>query len=151
MQSKTKKHPHRDKTYHYLPYRTDSDFEISIFNQILTLQDFNDFGLEIYYNGESNLTNFRIFTYKDNISLGYYTPDFLIIKRIKNKINKILILETKGAVFSKNFEDKKNFMQEFININNKEYGYNRFEFLYIEDSNEKAIIEIDKKLKDFFS
>lgn len=151
MQSKTKKHPHRDKTYHYLPYRTDSDFEISIFNQILTLQDFNDFGLEIYYNGESNLTNFRIFTYKDNISLGYYTPDFLIIKRIKNKIDKILILETKGAVFSKNFEDKKNFMQEFININNKEYGYNRFEFLYIEDSNEKAIIEIDKKLKDFFS
>lgn len=151
MQSKTKKHPHRDKTYHYLPYRTDSDFEISIFNQILTLRDFNDFGLEIYYNGESNLTNFRIFTYKDNISLGYYTPDFLIIKRIKNKIDKILILETKGAVFSKNFEDKKNFMQEFININNKEYGYNRFEFLYIEDSNEKAIIEIDKKLKDFFS
>lgn len=153
MQSKTKKHPHKDKTYHYLPYRTDSNFEISIFNQILTLQDFNDLGLEIYYNGESNLTNFRILTYKDNMNLGRYTPDFLIIKRNKaksNKIDKILILETKGAGFSKNFEDKRNFMKEFVDINNKQYGYNKFEFLYIEDSNEKAIIEIGKKLKEFF-
>ena len=153
MQSKTKKHPHKDKTYHYLPYRTDSNFEISIFNQILTLQDFNDLGLEIYYNGEENLTNFRILTYKDNINLGRYTPDFLIIKRNKNKdkIDKILILETKGAGFSKNFEDKRNFMREFIDINNNRFGYNKFEFLYIEDSNKEAIIEIDKKLKEFFS
>ena len=153
MQSKTKKHPRKDKTYHYLPYRTDSNFEISIFNQILTLQDFNDLGLEIYYNGEENLTNFRILTYKDNINLGRYTPDFLIIKRNKNKdkIDKILILETKGAGFSKNFEDKRNFMREFIDINNNRFGYNKFEFLYIEDSNKEAIIEIDKKLKEFFS
>lgn len=153
MQSKTKKHPYKDKTYHYLPYRTDSAFERDIFNQILTLQDFNDLGLEIYYNGESNLTNFRILTYKDNMNLGRYTPDFLIIKRSKNKdkIDKILILETKGEGFSKNFEDKRNFMKEFIDINNNKYEYNRFEFLYIEDSNEKTIIEIGKKLKEFFS
>ncbi|MGX2971133.1 hypothetical protein [Helicobacter sp. T3_23-1059] len=143
----------KDKTFHYLPYRTDSAFEKDIFTRILNLQDFKDLNLELYYNGDSHLTEFRIQTYKNNAKLGLYTPDFLILKREKGVISKVLILETKGEGYTLNFKDKKDFMKDFIESNNEKYGYKKFEFLYIEDSQSVAsqIAQIQHTLEVFFS
>lgn len=144
---------HKDETFHYLPYRTDSAFEREIFTQILSLQDFKDLNLEIYYNGDSSLTQFRIQTYKNNAKLGLYTPDFLILKRENNIISKVLILETKGEGYALNFKDKKDFMKDFVESNNEKYGYAKFDFLYIDDSQnkEQQIAQIHNALQAFFN
>lgn len=143
---------HKDESFHYLPYRTDSKFERDIFTQILLLQDFKDLNLEIFYNGDSHLTAFRIQTYKNNAKLGLYTPDFLILKREKGIILKVLILETKGEAYALNFKDKKDFMSEFIALNNEKYGYKKFDFLYLDDSSNltQQILQIEHALKTFF-
>lgn len=143
---------HKDESFHYLPYRTDSKFERDIFTQILLLQDFKDLNLEIFYNGDSHLTAFRIQTYKNNAKLGLYTPDFLILKREKGIILKVLILETKGEAYALNFKDKKDFMSEFIALNNEKCGYKKFDFLYLDDSSNltQQILQIEHALKTFF-
>ena len=44
-------------------------------------------------------------------------------------------IETKGEGFAPAFADKKAFMEtEFIRKNNEQFGYKRFEFLYLEDT-----------------
>ena len=67
------------------------------------------------------LTEFKIKCYKHNGNkwqyLGMYTPDFLIIKRKDGKINKAIIVETKGEIYANDsmFKEKRSFMeQEFI-------------------------------------
>lgn len=131
----------KDKTYHYLPYRFDSNFEILFFTEILKIRDFNSKGLEIYYNGDRGLTDFKIRCYKQRgkswLSVGHYTPDFLIIKRIDGKIHQAIIVETKGLGYAgdRNFIEKKTFMETFFcKENNSKFGYNRFDYLYLEDS-----------------
>ena len=116
------------------------------------MQDFKDLNLEIFYNGDSHLTAFRIQTYKNNAKLGLYTPDFLILKREKGIILKVLILETKGEAYALNFKDKKDFMSEFITLNNEKYGYKKFDFLYLDDSSNltQQILQIEHALKTFF-
>ena len=147
----------KDKTYHYLPYKTDSNFEIEFLNGILTHKPFIDSDLEILYNGDEVLTEFKIKTYKGKEQnwqyLGSYTPDFLILKREKNKINKVLIIETKGEGFAKNFKDKKYFMENFfIPKNNEVFGYNKFDFLYLQDdlSVPERINLAHDKIEEFF-
>ena len=69
--------------------------------------------------------------------VGIYTPDFLIIKRKDGKIHKIIVVETKGEIYAKDptFKDKKAFMEtEFSKQNNSAYGYQRFDYLYLEDT-----------------
>ena len=64
-----------------------------------------------------------------------YTPDFLIIQRGDGAIHKAVIVETKGAGFEKDFADKKTFMETaFLQKNNEQFGYQRFEFLYLPDT-----------------
>ncbi|GHV70433.1 hypothetical protein FACS189420_1510 [Bacteroidia bacterium] len=125
-------------TYHYLPYRFDSSFEWRFLKEVLSLQDFKNKGLEIYFNGDDNLTDFQIACYKkQNQSwryIGKYIPDFLIIKRNDNTIYQAIIIETKGGVYADKFKDKRDFMTEFIRQNNAQFNYNRFDFLYLEDS-----------------
>ena len=87
--------------------------------------------------------------------IGLYTPDFLIIKREKNMINKVLIVETKGKGFStqQEFLDRRNYVEnDFIKFNNKKYGYSKFDYLYIEDTlKDNDIIEkLNEKIKNFF-
>jgi len=147
----------KDKTYHYLPYKTDSEFEIEFLNQILESKPFKNSDLEILYNGDEILTEFTIKTYKNNEFgwqyIGNYTPDFLILKRKSNKIYQVLVVETKGEGFAKNFVDKKNFMEKFfVPKNNEKFGYGRFEFLYLQDNltrPERIDITINK-IEDFF-
>lgn len=137
-----------DKTYHYLPYRFDSSFEISYFSDSLHAI-IRDKQLEFYFNGDDNLTDFKIRCYKKSGKnwslLGNYTPDFLVISRDGNdKIKQILIIETKGEGFAPKFAECKKFMEEeFVKLNNERFGYNRFSFLYIEDTLTQA--EQDKK------
>ncbi|MNI45745.1 hypothetical protein D3C73_1001850 [compost metagenome] len=134
-------HPMKDKSFHYLPYKTDSSFEQLFLEEVLTLSSIIEKGLEVYYNGDRSLTEFKIKCFKKNdnkwIYIGVYTPDFLIICRKNDKIHKAIILETKGRIYASDpkFKDKKAFMEtEFKSKNNDKYGYERFDYLYLEDS-----------------
>lgn len=150
----------KDKTFHYLPYVfIQSSFEKEVLEKILTLNKFKLNHLEIYYNGDRNIASFRIECYKTEDrkikKVGLYTPDFLILRRDKdNIIDKVLMIETKGKGYSKqqDFIDRRNYVEnEFIKFNNRKFGYNKFDYLYIEDTlSEKEILsKINDKLTIF--
>ncbi len=127
--------------------------------KVLSLYKFKTNNLEIYYNGDHNIASFRIECYKNEErkikKVGLYTPDFLILRRDKNnKIDKVLIVETKGKGYSKQeeFLDRRKYVEnEFIKFNNKKFGYNKFDYLYLEDNlTESDIIsKINDKLNIF--
>lgn len=132
-------HPERKKTYHYLPYRFDSGLEMDYFSQSI-LPIIKNKELEVYFNGDDTLTEFKIDCYKQTGKewryIGKYVPDFLLISRTADKqIHKIIIIETKGEGFAAKFTDKRKFIEtEFIRKNNERFGYPRFNFLYLEDT-----------------
>lgn len=149
----------RTQTYHYLPYHFDSGLERTYFvHSVLPI--IKDKKLEVYYNGDSSLTNFRINCYKktsDNWqNIGQYTPDFLLIRRgVEGEIYKVVIIETKGEAYASGFKEKRIFMDsEFIKYNNTRFGYERFSYLYLEDNmgkdkiNSLTINAINNLLKD---
>lgn len=151
-------HPERKQTYHYLPYRFDSGLEIEYFSkEILPL--INGKPLELYFNGDDTLTEFKINCYKKNGAqwryIGKYVPDFLLLSRTAdNLIDKVIIIETKGEGFAAKFADKQEFMQsEFIQKNNEKFGYSRFEFLYLEDTltAEQRRQKTLQKINEFFN
>jgi hypothetical protein len=149
-----------DYTYHYLPYRMDSNFEKKFLTEVLTLKDFRDLQLEIYYNGDDNLTEFKIRCYKKNDGyqyIGSYTPDFLILKRDQKgeSIHKALIVETKGEIYANdpNFQRKRAFVENiFCDENNVRYQYKRFDYLYLEDTltEEERLSRAIRTIKTFF-
>ena len=141
MRKQNSSHPQKNRSFHYLPYRTDSDFEQTFLDQVLTMAEVENMDLEVYYNGDRAMTEFKIKCYKGDAGawkyVGMYTPDFLIVKRKDGKIHKAIIVETKGAIYANDptFKDKRSFMErEFTRQNNKAFGYERFEYLYLEDS-----------------
>ena len=149
----------KDRTYHYLPYKTDSAFEQTFLREVLSLEESAKLGLEVYYNGDRALTEFKIKCYKSAGNrltyIGIYTPDFLIIKRKDGKIHKAIIVETKGKIYANDptFKDKRKFMEtSFIQKNNAQFGYERFDYLYLEDSmEEKDRIKATRdKICEFF-
>lgn len=132
-------HPQKDRSFHYLPYHTDSSFEQTFMTEVLSFAELESLGLEVYYNGDRALTEFKIKCYKQSGAkwtyIGMYTPDFLIIKRKDGKIHKAIIVETKGEGFEAKFADKKTFMESaFLQKNNEKFGYARFDFLYLPDT-----------------
>jgi len=152
----------KDKSFHYIPYDfRQSRFEKDTLKEIFSLPSFSNSNLEVYYNGERGLTEFVIECYKKLKNsykyIGRYTTDFLIVQRdSENKINKILMLETKGEGYAndESFKEKKEFVNsEFIKINNKAFRYKRFDFLYLEDSEsmDKNMNILEKKIRGFFS
>lgn len=151
----------KDKTFHYLPYNfKQSGFEKEILQKTLNLSDFKNKELEIYYNGERGLTEFVISCYaKENNywkNIGKYTTDFLIIKRKEKEIHKALIIETKGKGFENDpvFQKKRKFVEtEFLEQNKEKFGYNKFDFLYLVDSNDIAanLSKLSIKIKIFFN
>ncbi len=151
----------KDKTFHYLPYNfVQSGFEKDILQKVLRLDNFKDKELEVYYNGERGLTEFVINCFAKNgkiwKNIGRYTSDFLIIKRQDKKIHKALLVETKGEGFKNDpaFVQKKNFVEtEFLQQNNAKFGYQRFDFLYLEDGTDIAsnIVVISEKIDEFFN
>lgn len=152
-------HPQKNRSFHYLPYRTDSNFEQTFLKELLGLNDVASLGLEVYYNGDRAMTEFKIKCYKNTQGkwsyVGLYTPDFLIIKRKEGKIHKAIIVETKGDIYKNDptFKDKRTFMEtEFAKKNNEAFGYQRFDYLYLEDtlSEKDRIIKTHSKILDFF-
>ena len=130
--------PERHHTYHYLPYRFDSSLEKEYLKNALAC--IGDQPLEVYFNGDDTLTEFKIDCFKHNgrywVRIGKYVPDFLILSRnAEGGIHKVIIVETKGEGFAAKFADRRKFMEtQFIKQNNEKFGYRRFEFLYIEDT-----------------
>lgn len=149
----------KDVTFHYFPYDFhQSGFEKQFLETCLQLTDFKNKKLEIYYNGERGLTEFVIhcFQKKNNFwkRLGEYTPDFLILQRKNRKPHKILIVETKGEGFALKFAGRKQFMEsDFLRVNADNFGYNRFDFLFLRDDDtpEANIRKISEKIKEFFN
>ena len=132
-------HPQKNRSFHYLPYRTDSPFERTFMDEILSFEELERLGLEVYYNGDRAMTEFKIKCYKQHGNrwnyIGLYTPDFLIIRRKDGAIHQAVIVETKGAGYEKDFADKKKFLEEaFLLKNNERFGYQRFDFLYLPDT-----------------
>ncbi len=131
-------HPERSHTYHYLPYRFDSGLEKHFLSQeVLPL--IKEKALEVYFNGDDTLTDFKIDCYKRVGNswryIGRYVPDFLLLSRNEQKqIDKVIIIETKGEGFAAKFKDRLDFMSEFVKKNNDKFGYQRFDFLYLEDT-----------------
>lgn len=135
LQQRVSSHPNKNRSFHYLPYRTDSGFEQTFLREVLSFDIIEELGLEVYYNGDRAMTEFKIKCYKKTSGkwnyIGIYTPDFLIIKRKDGVIHKVIVVETKGQIYAKDpvFKDKKNFMEtEFSKQNNAAYGYERFDY-----------------------
>ncbi|NUM32633.1 MAG: DEAD/DEAH box helicase family protein [Bacteroidetes bacterium] len=155
----------KNHSFHYLPYNFggsgSSGFEIETLQKALQLADFKNKELEIYYNGERGLTEFVINCFAKEgrywKNVGKYTTDFLIVKRTaKEKIHKALLIETKGSVYAadKVFQKKKSYVEtEFLKLNKEKFGYQRFDFLYLEDSKDIAtnITKLNNKINQFFN
>ncbi|RLA08163.1 MAG: hypothetical protein DRQ51_03265 [Gammaproteobacteria bacterium] len=150
----------KNNTFHYLPYDfKQSNFEKEILQKTLNLQDFKNNELEIYYNGERGLTEFVINCYaKQNKywqNIGKYTTDFLIIKRKNKEIHQALIVETKGKGFENDpvFKAKRKFVEtEFLEQNKEKFKYNKFDFLYLVDSDDMPtnLNKLSGKINEFF-
>lgn len=150
----------KDKTFHFLPYNfAQSKYEKNILEGILTIKEFQEKDLEIYYNGEKDITDFRIECFKKKnktwFKVGKYTPDFLLIERKKNEIYRVLIIETKGSGFAeqKAFLNRREFVEkEFIPLNNEKFGYKKFEYLYLSDGDdfEANLNRACETIRDFF-
>lgn len=152
-------HINKDHSFHYLPYRTDSSFEQTFLKEVLSFDEIEQLGLEVYYNGDRAMTDFKIKCYKQSAGkwnyVGMYTPDFLIIRRKDSKIHKAIIVETKGGIYANDpsFKEKRNFMEtEFSKQNNAAFGYERFEYLYLEDTmpERDRLILTHQKICEFF-
>ncbi len=134
----------KERSFHYLPYDfKQSAFELTILKEALCLKDISERNLEVYFNGERGLTEFVIHCFKNEggfwKNIGKYTTDFLILERRDDAIYKALILETKGSGYSNDpaFVGKKHYVEtEFLAQNNAAFGYDRFDFLYLEDSDD---------------
>ncbi len=150
-------YPERTQTYHYLPYRFDSYLEKKFLSEEI-LPIIRDKHLEVYFNGDDTLTEFKINCYSKQGDgwryIGKYVPDFLLLSRNEDKqIDKVIIIETKGEGFAAKFKDKLKFMSAFVEKNNDKFGYKRFDFLYLEDvlKQEERRRKTLKAIQDFFN
>ena len=159
LRAENSSHPQKDRSFHYLPYHTDSSFEQTFLRDVLPFPEVEKLGLEVYYNGDRAMTEFKIKCYKSTGGgwsyIGMYTPDFLVIQRRDRKIHKALIVETKGNIYANDptFKDKRAFVEsEFLRQNNETFGYKRFEYLYLEDTmpDDERIIKTHHKICEFF-
>ena len=158
LRQQTSSHPQKDHSFHYLPYHMDSGLEQDFLRDVLTIPEIESLGLEVYYNGERAMTEFKIKCYKSVGGrwqyIGMYTPDFLILQRKDGRIHKVVIVETKGEGFAESFKDRREFMAgEFLRLNNERFGYQRFDFLYLEDalSENSRIVKSQETIKAFFA
>lgn len=152
----------RDKSFHYLPYDfIQSGFELELLRTVLSLEKFQKNRLEIYYNGERGLTGFVVECFQKKgqswQSIGRYTTDFLLIQRAPDNktIHKVLMIETKGGAYAgdPDFRRKKAFIESrFLEQNNGQFGYDRFDFLYLEDSADinRNMHKLNDRINSFF-
>lgn len=142
----------KDRTFHFLPYDfTQSRFELEFLKQAMVDSEIQRRNLELYYNGERSLTNFKIQCFEQTNGswsrVGEYTPDFLLLERRRKKIHRAMIIETKGSGFAdqKGFAARKRFMEtEFLRMNNEKFGYRRFDYLYLSDADDMTTVNLPK-------
>lgn len=153
-------HKNKDRLYHYLPYHTDSNFESKFYLEVSEYPLLSELNLEFYYNGDRALTEFKIRCFKNCAGkwyyIGIYTPDFLIIQRENDEIHKAIVIETKGSIYAQDaaFLDKRKFMEQyFVTKNNEAFGYERFQYLYLEDSlsDSERLRKTYMIIKEFFA
>lgn len=150
-------HPERLQTYHYLPYRFDSNLELGYFAEALS-GIMHDHKLEYYFNGDDTLTDFKIQCFRKHGSHwqydGLYVPDFLVVSRNDDgMLDRICIIETKGEGYAAKFKERLEFMRDvFVPRNNEKYGRERFHFLYIEDTEtpQERVQKTIKMINEFF-
>lgn len=150
-------HPERNQTYHYLPYRFDSNLEKEYFVQGL-IPMMKAKQLEYYFNGDETLTEFKIRCYRKVGKHweydGLYYPDFLVLSRdAEGKIDRVCIIETKGEGYAAKFKERKNFMEKvFVPQNNQAFRRERFHYLYLKDTDsfEKRMVNTMKMINEFF-
>lgn len=149
----------KKRSLHYIPYNFAlSGFERDLLENVLAFNYLEQYQLDIYFNGDRAVSGFQIECFDKNnsgryVRIGNYTPDFLMVKRDKNRIEKILIIETKGHIYGGEFKRKRRFMEEdFVRENEARYGFKRFDFLYLEDSDDIKvnIAKLEKTIKSFF-
>lgn len=160
-------YPAKDCTFHYLPYKTDSSFEQRFLAEVLKEEVVAKNNLEVYYNGDKTLTDFRIHCYKKTGSqnaswsnVGEYTPDFIILQRkSENEIGKVVIVETKGSLYANDpdFIARKEFVEKFfVPMNNNQFAEQgnpkRFSYLYLQDneSEDERIRKTITHISEFF-
>lgn len=103
-----------DLSFHYNPYKFDSNLEVDLFEFILQQinekkENIKDF---LFIGG---ITDKRktdlVFEYRDKDGiLRNYTPDFLIIKQN----NEMIFLETKGKHLEENFKIKEKYFKKYL-------------------------------------
>jgi hypothetical protein len=149
----------KERTLHYVPYSfAQSKLEMDFLIACLQLQDFQQKNLEIYYNGEQGLTEFVIVCYQKIGNfwkrLGEYVPDFLILQRDQNaNPYRVLIVETKGTGFEERFKLRRIYIEsDFLRLNKDKFEYNRFDFLYIRESDNptERLAKLAAKINAFF-
>lgn len=150
----------KDRTFHFLPYDfTASGFELEFLKQALTLEELQGRKLELYYNGERHLTDFKIQCHAKVKGrwqrVGEYTPDFLLLERRAGEIYRALIIETKGSGFAeqKEFLARKRFVEtEFLRMNNEKFGYRKFDYLFLSDEDriESNLLKLNARILEFF-
>lgn len=151
---------YKDRSFHYLPYHTDSDLEIDFLKEMLPDDLLKDKYLELYYNGDGSLTEFHIRCYQQKGEnnyryVGSYTPDFLVLQRESSEekepeIRRVLIIETKGKLYGKDpaFQERRAFMETEFKEDNK----SKFDYLYLEDSlsMSELLQRARKRIQEFF-
>jgi len=152
----------KDRSFHYLPYEfSKSDFERKFLKDVLELPELDTHDLEVYFNGEGHLTEFRIKCYTQAGPnnqwryIGRYTPDFLLVQRKNGELHRVLILETKGQGFAEQeaFKQRRHFVEnDFLSRNEQGFGYQRFDFLYLPDSTPLASLmtQLVHRINTFF-
>ena len=147
-------------TFQYIPYRFDSPFERDFYEIMMGLPQIEKYGLELYYNGDKSVADFRIDCFQERggswRKIGWYTPDFLLVQRVGDQLKKVLIIETKGAGYSKeeHFLARKAFTEQvFVPKNNAFFHQERFRYGLFIDSLAKDDIRATAEtlLDDFFS
>lgn len=147
------------RTLHYTPYNfAASKLERDVMENVLSFNFLEQYQLELYFNGDKAVSSWQIECFDKNpsgryVRIGNYTPDFLLLKRNKGAIEKILIIETKGHIYGGEFKRKRRFMEEdFVRENEARYGFKRFDFLYLEDSDDlnMNLAKLERTIKTFF-
>ena len=144
----------QDISFNYAPYRFDSGFEVNAILEMLKQEIFSD--LELYYNG---LTHGGLESFSIKTPHGRYTPDFLLLQRLGGKpyqkggknapIEKVLIIETKGALYYDEFRAKEKFVKtKFLRYNPK------FDYVLFMDEGgkndfERHLPELRKKVQEW--
>lgn len=151
----------KDRSFHFLPYDfRQSRFELNFLKEAMGLANLRQAGLELYYNGERSLTEFKIACYERRTKywryVGEYTPDFLLVQRKAGSIHKAVIIETKGNGYADQpaFVKRRQFMQgEFLRLNTEKFGYAKFDYLYLTDADglPTCLVKLADKIQQFFT